>query len=592
MDGFLESVALVPNSTYNYSNSSVFYSLVSASFLKYYQTVVRKSQEWLDGYDPAFHKANTGIVSSRIGAKITAGITKQIFGRGLVFVNGKNTTDHKALDFISHQWQDNVKLQNVVRTLIGYTVPLGTALLKTNVKWKWDSNKKKKTQELWLQTLRMDYFYYTVNTENELIDVTCFIRAIQSTQNQSESYCLVEKRFFKNEYEKFTQEVGGKTIEFDDKTHTVRRPYAVYKIFKINNQSDNNTLAANKGRSIDYKSLPSEIKDVLKDEYGALKIDEEIRLPFTDTLGCELFFNEGGDFTHPSMPFGRPVIFDCLADFMEYDMDKSYSIRDLYNSKGIIGLPKALNQSALTGQGLSYQKEGAMPGQPVENTAGNATHAASTSPYGRYDIPGYTLLEGVDPEKQQPIINQFEMRATEHETKQNAILKSIATTIGMSPRVIASYLVQGNEKTAEQVNSEDDTITEWVKSHRQDYIGGLNRIIELVLSFYGFDGNVEVRFASDGLVSAERQIEIIEKKLNLGVIDIEDAVREIYPDLDEVQLNEKINKAKAEVERKRQEEQEQMNANFDSSGGFTGEDDGDDIFNKAQQDIKANENAN
>ena len=60
MGNFLNDVALIPNQTYNYSNSSVFYSLVNYSFLNYYQTVVRKSQEWLDGFDPlAEYKKNT-----------------------------------------------------------------------------------------------------------------------------------------------------------------------------------------------------------------------------------------------------------------------------------------------------------------------------------------------------------------------------------------------------------------------------------------------------------------------------------------------------------------------------------------------------
>jgi hypothetical protein len=176
-------------------------------------------------------------------------------------------------------------------------------------------------------------------------------------------------------------------------------------------------------------------------------------------------------------------------------------------------------------------------------------------------VEGYELIDGLDPNTQKPIVNQFEIRAQEHETKQNNILKSIATTIGMSPRVIASYLVQGNEKTAEQTHSEDDTITEWIKNHRQDYIPGLNKVLEEVLSFYGITDNVEVRFASDGLVSNERQLEIISKKLELGIIDLEDAVREIYPDLDETQLQEKIAKAqrqKAENEQAQQKQFDEM----------------------------------
>ena len=536
---FLADVALIPNSTYNYSNSSVFYSLVSYIFKNYYNTVVLKSQQWLDGYDPSFHKANNGIFSSRIAAKITAGCVKQIFGRGLVFVKGKNTTKTDGLDFISHDWQDKVNLPQVVKTLIGYTFPLGTSLLKENIKWCYDAEKGHNTQHIWLQALRQDYFYFSVNSENELTEVTCYIRAFQSVNDESKSYCLVERRYFKEEYESFTKELGGEVIKFQDKTHTVKVPYAVYKIFEINNTSNNNTLAANTGSGINYKSLPTEIKTALREEYGAIKLDEEIKLPFVNSLGCHLFLNEGGDFTHPSMPFGRAVIFDCITDFIEYDLERSYAIRDLYNSKGIVGLPKSLSQASLT----------AVPG-----TGGNLVQGGD-SPYSKLNISGFEIIEGLDPDKQKPIINQFEIRAEEHEAKQNAILKSIATTLGMSPRVIASYLVQGNEKTAEQTHSEDDTITEWIKNHRQDYIAGLNKVIEEVLSFYGYTDNVEVRFASDGLVSNERQLEIIGKKLELGLIDLEDAVREIYPDLDEVQISEKIAKAKAQ---KAQNEQAQM----------------------------------
>lgn len=549
LDPVFQEVALVPNTTYNYSNSSVFYSLVNYSFLQYYQKTVRKSQEWLDGFDPAFHKAENGIFSSRIGAKITNGITKQIFGRGLIFVKGNgNKDDNDTVDFVSHKWQDQAHFQRFVKNIIGYTTSLGTSLGKINVKWR-DGK-----EELWCQALRQDYFYFSVDSEMNLTKVTCYIRAFQTTEKDANSYVLVEERYFREEPETFTKELNGKMMKFPMKNKTKKVPYVVYRIFKINNTSENNSLAANSGSGIDYKSLPAEIKKQLKDEYSAVILDKEQKLPFVNSLGCYLFFNEGGDVTHPSMPFGRALMFDCLTDFMEYDLERSFAIRDLFNSKGIVGIPKALTQGSFTSvpngnNGLA----------PLDNSAGNFNPAGNnTNPFGQKVPAGYELIEGLDPNTQKPIISQFEIRAQEHETKQNNILKSIATTIGMSPRVIASYLVQGNEKTAEQTHSEDDTITEWIKVHRQDYVEVLNVMLEDILNFYGKPSNVEVRFASDGLVSNERQIEIIKSKLELGVIDLEDAVREIYPDLDEVQLQEKINKAKAQQQQNQQMEQNQF----------------------------------
>lgn len=537
IDPYLSEIALIPNTTYNYSNSSVFYSLINYTMLNYYQTVVRTTQEWLDGFVPTFHKGEKGILSSRIGAKITKGIRNNIFGRGLVFINGRGTTEKEGLNFISHDWSAEVDFDNVIKTLIGYTISLGTALLKLN---------KSISGLLWVDALRLDYFDFSIDARNKLTFVRTFVKAFQSNTDKEHNYCLVEERYFKQEYETFVKDINGAKVTFPDKSKgLVRKPYAVYKIYKVNSTSDNNNLAQNTGPGIDYKSLPKDIKTQLKDNYSAIKVGEEILLPFHDYLGCELFRNEGGDFTHPSLPFGYPMLFDCIADFMEYDLERSYSIRDLYNSKGIVGIPKALTQSSV-----------AVPG-----TANNLTQSA----FRDLNIPSYELVEGLDPDKQKPVINQFEMRAQEHEIKQNAILKSIATTIGMSPRVIASYLVNGNEKTAEQTHSEDDTITEFVKTHRKDYITGLNNIIEAVLSYNGKTDNVEVRFASDGLMNEERQLEIIGKKLELGLIDIEDAVREIYPDLDEEQLQQKIAKVKLAQKQKEDAERQQFDSMFDGS---------------------------
>ena len=168
-------------------------------------------------------------------------------------------------------------------------------------------------------------------------------------------------------------------MKFPKLNETVRVPYACYRIFKINNTSENNSLAANSGSGIDYKSLPADIKDMLKNEYSAVVVGKEQRLPFKDSLGCYLFFNEGGDVTHPSMPFGRALMFDCLTDFMEYDLERSFSIRDLFNSKGTVGIPKALTQSSFVGI-----PQGTNGLAPLDNSAGNFNAAPENmNPFGQ-----------------------------------------------------------------------------------------------------------------------------------------------------------------------------------------------------------------
>ena len=527
----LNRVALNVRNTYQYNNSSVFFAHTNNLFLPYYQQIVRKSCEWLDGYDPYFHKKD--MVSTRIAARLFNAFKNAVFGRGLIFVPGKNNTeeDNKTLNFISHEWAKASNIQNATRQLIGYTIPLGTGALKIN---------KDAKGKLWVEPLRIDYFYFTVDGRKRVIDFTSFIRAFQSVEDKELNYFLVEKRYFKTETEEFTETIKGKKLKFK---REVQKPYVEYRVYESKGTVNNNIMAATStGDGINYKNLPVFVRKAIKEQYSAYKIGEPQPLPFNDYLGVRLFFNEGGDITNPTLPFGRVLCFDCLSDFMEFDMNKSYGLRDLFNSKGIVGVPRNLHQGDL-------QK--AVPG-----TAGNLVQQSS---FGELDIPGYETVPGLDPQTQKPIITQFEMRVDEHEREDMKILKSIATIVGVSPRAIASFLIQNGEKTDDQIQSEDDTVTQWIKAHRDDYIEGLNEIVECILNYEGKAENVEVRFASDGLLKGDKQLESVEKRLNMGVIDIEDAVRELNPDLDEEQLKKKIAKAQAVQQQKVMDSFDEMN---------------------------------
>jgi len=531
-----ESIALITRETYSFNNSSVFYSLINGAFLPYYQTVIRQSQQWLDGYSPSFHKED--MVSSRIASKLMYGFANSVFGRGLVFAKGKNTTSTDALDFISHEWSDDSDFQNAVKQLISYCLPLGTAALKIN---------KDGEGKYWCEALRNDYFFYTTGRKRKVESFTSFIRCFQSVDDENENYFMVEKRYFRTRPDKFTQEINGKMVEFTKKDPIVE-PVVVYKIYKYTGMVNNNTMptSINESNSVNYKVLPQYVKDALKTYYGAVILDKEVVLPFGGReLGVRLFFNEGGDITNPTLPVGRALVFDCLSDFMEYDMEKSYSVRDLFNSKGIVGIPKALTQSKFvpgTGNGLTQ----------------------CDSAYTKLNITGYEEVNGLDPQTQKPIITQFEIRAQEHELKQMAILKSIAITVGVSPRAIASFLVQAGEKTDDQIQSEDDTITQWIKTHRQDYIRGLNEIVEIILNQNGYSDNVEVKFANDGLLKGDKQLENIKNRMDMGMLTLEDAIREYYPDMDEVQLEDKINKALAQKQQQEQQQQNQFMNDYDN----------------------------
>lgn len=539
----VNTVACNTRNTFCYNNNSIFYSLLNETFMSFYNNVIRKAAYWLDGYDPSFHKQD--MVSSRIAPKLFNGFKRSVFGRGLVFCKGKgnNEETNETLNYISHEWAEYADFQNTVKQAIGYAIPLGTSAIKINK----DGNGK-----LWVEPLRLDYFYFAVDGRKNVTKFTSFIRCFTSNENKGENYFMVEKRYFDIVKKPFDHEINGKkfTFKVDERVAMIE-----YDIYKYAGTVQNNSMPAsvNAKNTVNYKDLPDYVKAALKEDYGYIKIGEPQILPFKNYLGVELFFNEGGDITNPTLPFGRVLAFDCLSDFMEFDMNKSYGVRDLYNSKGIVGVPKALSQAALT--------------QPAVPGTGGNVKIVTESVYNKMNIPGYEVVNGLDPNTQKPIITQFEMRVDEHEKEEFKIYKSIAITVGVSPRSIASFLVQEGEKTDDQIQSEDDTITQWIKDHRQDYIKGLNRIIECVLNYEGKAANVEVKFASDGLVKGDKQLEQIEKKLELGLMTKEDAVRELNPDDDEEQLKLKIEKVKQLQEQKAQEQINEVNDYGDFTNG-------------------------
>ena len=531
----INTISVITQDTYSYNNSTIFYSLVNPAFLVYYQRIIRKSQQWLDGYDPSFHRED--VFSSRIASRLFNGLGTQVFGRGLVFVKGRNNTDkaNKALNFISHEWADNSDIQGAVKQLIGYTLPLGTGALKIN----------KGADGLWVQPLRADYFYFSTDSRKRVSSFTAFIRAWQSTEKKEENYFLVEKRYFGELKEPFEATFNGKKYRYEKNT---RIPLVEYKLYKYQGMVNNDNMpnSIDSKSSLNYKDLPRWVQNGLKNDYANIMIDSPIPLPFKNYLGVEVFFNEGGDITNPTLPFGRPLSFDCLTDFMEYDIERSCSIRDLRNARGKVGIPKMLTQ-----------------GQLVPGTGGNMT-LNNPNP----SMPDtYEMVSGLDPTTQKPVITQFEIRAQDHEIKQNSILKSIATAISVPSKVIASYLTTSENKTDDQIASEDDGITQWIKSHRQDYVPGLNRLLECVTNYYGYADNIEARFASDGLIKGDKQLESIQKRLDMNLLTLDDAIREMNPDLDEEQIQEKIAKA---YEQKAQQQAESQKRYDEAYGDLLG----------------------
>jgi hypothetical protein len=517
------SASILVNDTYSYVGNTSFYAITNKTYYDYYYRVIRRCSWWLDGYVPTFHDVRNGIFSTRLATSLVKGVGNQIVGKKVIFKEAK-ASDGKAIDFISKQWQNAADFQGAVRNGVKYAIGLGTSAIKLN----------KSGKDLWAEAVRLDYFYFESDFRGNLVEITFLIKHYananaQNKQKSEDNFYLVEKRYFKTEKRNRTEKINGEFKVFEE---TVKVPKVVYQIHKYTGKTLNNyTYDPTLVETIRWDSIPKNVRDSIKRDYSVIEIGEEQNLPFYNHLGVELLRFDNNDVTLPQIPFGTPIIQDILSYLMAYDLAWSYSVRDMYLAKGMVIAPKPMTPDNLLG---------------------------NTNVFQGLDRTIYEFIPSVDPEKQQPMSVQFNLRTAEWVQTQDNILKKIATTMGMSPKTIAGYLddAQG-QKTATEIDAEDDATISFIEIKRGIFERALNKLLQVVTDFYGFVDNIEVRFATPSLVNQDKIIDRAIRLLDSGLADEEEALKLIYPDDDERQIQERV--AKMKVKQNELEKQRAMN---------------------------------
>lgn len=568
---WVNSLAASLNKTYSYSNSTLFIANINSYYKDYAFRLILPAVEWLDGYVPTLHNNGTGIISTRIGSTLISGLAKQLCGEKLLFrLTDTKDKDYETLKQVD-EWARKEKVHKAVKNAIGYACGVGTSCIKLNVK---------NGNTVWWQPVRFDNFYVLAQANGEVRDITFFIRGYVDTREGKSNchYFLCERRYFKW--------YDGKIRELPDGTfETIEtrgwKPVVEFKVHRATNQSLNNLMSSSKERSsVNWEEIPVEIRKVIKSDYSMVRINEPQLLPFPN-LGVELLVNGEGDICVPTGDnFGQSMLIIIQDDLITYDIASSYLLRDMSNGKGTVYLPKSMSMGDAIGGGL--------PPMLTPNDSG-ADHypsvgeqAATQSPIGVPPViptmsnpwqgtpnTAVETLKGVNPEDQQAIVQQFEVRAIEWQTIKENALKNIAVKWGMSPKILSSFLAQGAaQMTATQIDSEDDISIAFINLHRSYFIDAINNLLETTLNFMGKPTNIRCQFASPSLINKDRMLNRIMQELQTGLITMEDAIREYYPDLDEETLQSKIDKA---IEFQQQQSLMGLTQMDEVNGGFGGD---------------------
>ena len=540
---WLEGLALAVNQTYSFASNNLFYALIPSYYRTWGWRYCRVACQWLDGYVPSLHAGGvSGIISTRIANKLVVGLTKQIVGEKIIY-RIADKKDERALETLKwvYNWSKEANVKKAIYTGIGYALGVGTSLIKINVK-----NHK----DIWWESVRMDNCYYLADFTGEVREASFVIKTYTDTRDKTKDnttttqFFLVEHRFYEESKGKITKNESGYTV-IERKGDMI--PKVDYRVFRVSGTSFNDIMTARgQEKGLNWEEIPNDIRKMIKRDYSAIRVNEPQKLPFC-SIGVEALLNGEQELGIPTASnLGESMIVGIQDDLITYELASSYLIRDMYNGKGTVYLPKSLSLNDLTPGG----------------------YPASANPLNTMPNTAVEMLKGVNPEEQKAIVEQFQLRATEWQTIKENCLRNIAVKWGMSPKILASFLAVGNAQiTATQIDSEDDMSIAFIYHTRSYFNEALNRLLETTLNFYGKESNVELSFASPSLINKDRILQRTTSKLEAGLIDLDDAIREINPDLDEEAIQDKVERAK------KQQQEQMLNAmnEFNMQGGFDDE---------------------
>jgi hypothetical protein len=514
--------------TFSFNNQTSLFCALSPAYMRDYATrYVLPACQWVDGYVPEIHGSGFGVIATRTASALISGLAKQVVGERPIFRSSAPTQDQEE-DLVSYCYKlsRDGNFKKAIYGAVGFAMTAGTSLIKLNID---DEGNP------WWESFRLDSTYFRTDFRGRVREAYFYINSYADSTSD-DRYYIVERRFYwtVDKLKVFYNAINNKyTLALPKGT---RVPMASYNVFKSSSKMLSRTDYMGKGSGIPWEQLPQWLRKDIQEDYGTMKIGVPKYLPISN-LGVEICKDGEIDISIPTAQnFGKSKILDVQSDLINYEFANTYRLRDAYLGKGTLYIPK--NMSMADTMGGAIAKNGniysAMPETPVQ------------------------MMRGVDPESQQAIVKQFNLRVVEWQKMMDDSLKAIATKWGTTPKALSSYLSQGEaQQTATQIDSEDDMSIAFINQERSYFYEPFNRLLATTLELVGKPNAVELTFGNPSLVNKDRLLARTEKEYAMGLIDIEDAVRQTNPDLEEDALRVKIAKAKA-----RQEEmKEQLNLN-------------------------------
>lgn len=506
-----------------WTNNTSFYVLYPKYYFSFANRWLRRWLGWYDGYVWGVHDGSGGLLSTRIGTTLVKRLTQQIYGGGLLYETTEDSVESKSAVDLINQYARKTNFANKIQTAIEFAGAGGTCAIKTNVAKSQSIGLK---NDLWTEVFRADRFYADIDFKGEVTKARFLINKFTNTvpSKTEEHFYIREDRFYQRE------RLGE--LEYGD-----LKPYAEYKVIRVSGDVANLDVPLQSGRSLGFSELPKDIQKSIKEEYGVLDLNKPQLLPFLD-LGVDILKFTNFISNLPDLQFGESLLAPIQTYLFMYDYMYSCFNTDLYLGRGRVLVPKWMQKP-----------KGERPNQNVNWNAG-------------LDSFLYTQYDTIDGEQQKPIQMQFDLRSGDWVTNRNNLLEAMATSLGISPSTIASYLSDNTVRTAREISSEESSTTLYIEAKRDLMKYAINNCINRILKYYGVTADITVKFSKAGQTNTTLLIENVGKKLSAKIMSRQEAIQEVNSDWSTEQVLAELERIKADEKLAQSNQQSELFGNL------------------------------
>lgn len=423
--------------------NNTFYLLAPEYYYSFYSIYLNRCLACYDGWVNGFHNKASGLVPQRALQSIATGLNNMMFAHGIDFSGDKADYNFATM------WAKRSKFYKALKKGHKFAIAGGTSLLKLN----------RENKELYATAHRIDTFFADIDATGKVVSVKVYFDAVHNTNpnNQGKDhYGICEERYF-NEQGKPCVKASVYKSSGNLQTSVQDRPK-----FDV--------------QRIEWKKLPNNVRQYIKNHYPSIVLDDEQYLPFPNSLGCYLMRFTDDIPQIPNTPFGQPIGDILFTENFQFDQMK-------YFEKNEVDLARA---RALVPEEFWNKDD-----PNYENRAMNERFYQKISSI------------NADNDKITPI--QFLLRGEDIRTQMENIYKDMSFKLNVSASSIASFLSEGaGARTATEIISERTKSDTWIKGQINLNAPEINEMLREVMYYYNHEPVEIILKAEDQSPQIER----------------------------------------------------------------------------------------